>query len=351
MRLITCSLSLAFAVLCLAATIVAQPELPVPQPSPKATVTQAIGIAEVRVSYSRPGVKTRVIWGKLVPYSEPWRAGANENTTITFSHPARVQGKPVAAGTYGVFMIPTAGAWTLVLSTNATSWGTYFYKEAEDALRAPLTPVAAEHREWLAYEFSDLTDTSAVLSLCWEKLRVPVLITFDTPALVFAHARDVYLRGSAGFTWQGYNQAAAFCARYGMHLDQALAWADRSIEMSENFTNLRTKATILEKSGKSQEAAALRERSMKLATEAEVNMLGYTTLQSGKAREAVDLFRKNVKDHPDSWNAYDSLGEGLIALGDVKGAITSYQKALSMVPDETNKKRISGILANLKARE
>jgi tetratricopeptide (TPR) repeat protein len=326
-----------------------QPQLPVPQPSPAATVSQTIGIAQVQVIYHRPGVKGREVWGKMVPYGEVWRAGANENTSITFSHAARVQGKPVPAGTYGVHMIPTAKEWTLILSTNATSWGSYFYKESEDALRAPLTPVTAEPCEWLQYEFSDLTDTSAVLSVCWEKLRIPIQIGFDTPALVYAHAQNVHLRGPAGFTWQGFNQAAAYCARMNMHLDQALAWVDQSIGLNENFTNLRTKATILEKTGKAPEAAALRERSMTLATEAEINTLGYTYLQGGKNKEAIELFRKNVKDHPESWNVFDSLGEGLAAAGDTKGAIDNYQKALAMVKDAANKKRITDTIAKLKA--
>ena len=335
--------------LLLASIALAQPQLPVPQPSPAATVSQTIGIAEVQVTYHRPGVKGRDVWGKMVPYGEVWRAGANENTTIIFSHAARVQGKPVPAGTYGVHMIPTTKEWTLILSANATSWGSYFYKESEDALRAPLTPVAAEPHEWLQYEFSDLTDTSVVLSLCWEKLRVPILISFDTPALVYEHAKEVYLRGMAGFTWQGFNQAAAYCSRMNMHMDQALTWVDQSIGLNENFTNLRTKATILEKTGKAPEAAALRERSMTLATEAEINTLGYTYLQGGKNTEAIELFRKNVKDHPDSWNVFDSLGEGLAAAGDTKGAVENYQKALGLVKDAADKKRITDTIAKLKA--
>lgn len=335
-------------ILLLPVSAAAQPQLQLPQASPAATVSQTVGIAQVTVKYNRPGVRGREVWGKLVPYGEVWRAGANENTTITFSHDATVQGKNVPAGTYGVHMIPSADEWTFILNKNATSWGSYFYNEAEDLLRVPVKPVPGTDTDWLQYEFADLTDSSTVLTLCWEKLRIPVQIVFNTPEIVFAHARDVYLRGMGGFPWQGYNQAAAYCARKNVHMDQALRWIDRSIELNENFTNLRTKANILEKTGKAAEAAALRERSMTLATEAEVNALGYTYLQSGKTKEAIELFRKNVKDHPRSWNVHDSLGEGLAAAGDTRGAIASYEKALGLVNDAANKKRITEVIAKLK---
>ena len=149
----------------------AQENMPVPQPSPAATVKQTVGIAEIKIVYHRPGVKNRKIWGGLVPYGEIWRAGANENTIITFSHPVKVEGKDLPAGTYGLHMIPTEGSWTIVFSKNSTSWGAYFYKESEDAVRIPVKAAPAEYHEWLTYEFSDLTDSSAVFSL--RVIKVP----------------------------------------------------------------------------------------------------------------------------------------------------------------------------------
>jgi tetratricopeptide (TPR) repeat protein len=328
----------------------AQQNLPVPQPSPLASVSQTIGIAKVDVSYHRPAVKGRKVWGELIPLGEVWRAGANENTTITFSTPVRVAGTTLEAGTYGLHMIPANGPWTIILSTNSSSWGSYFYKEAEDALRFSVTPVTEQFHEWLQYEFNAITDTSAVLSLLWENLRVPIVLTFDTPTLVLANARDAYLRGPAGFTWQGYNQAAQYSLQHGGDLTEALGWIDRSLQYGPNFTNLQTKAAILEKRGDAAGAKALRTRAMQSATEAEINTYGYTLMGSGRLADAIAMFEANVKAHPESWNVYDSLGEALEMKGDVKGAIKNYEKALALVGDDVNKKRLKTTLTRLHAK-
>lgn len=337
-------------VVAFAAAATAQPQLPLPEASPEALVCQTIGAAKVTVSFHRPGIKNRQVWGALVTYGEVWRAGANENTTVKFSHDVTVEGKPLPAGTYGLHMIPGPETWTVIFSKNATSWGSYFYDQKEDALRVTVTPLQGSHTEWLAYEFTDLTATEGTLSLCWEKLRVPIRLAFNTNAIVIAYIRTEYLRGMAGFGWQGPHQAALFCLRNSVELEQGLAWADLSIATQENFQNLQTKAGILEKMGKPQEAKALRDRAMTLATEADVNLLGYQSMNAGKMDEAIALFQKNVKDHPDSWNVYDSLAEGLEKKGDVKGAIANYEKALKRVPDEQNKKRITDTLARLRAK-
>jgi tetratricopeptide (TPR) repeat protein len=327
-----------------------QPELPAPMPSPKASVAQTIGISEVQVNYHRPGVRGRQVWGTLVPYGEVWRAGANENTTISFSTPTIIGGKTLPAGTYGLHTIPAKGEWTIIFSNNATSWGSYFYKEAEDALRIRVQPQPAQSQEWLEYSFSDLTDSTAVLALTWEKLRITIPLKFDTRSLVVANARNSYLRGSAGFTWQGFNQAALYCAHNDIELKQAMDWVDQSIKMNENFNNLWTKAALYEKMGKSAEAAPLRDRALTLATESDINILGYAYLNSNKVPEALEMFDKNVKAHPDSWNAFDSYAEGLAKSGDTKGAISNYEKALKLVTDEQNKTRIQKTIADLKKK-
>jgi tetratricopeptide (TPR) repeat protein len=134
-----------------------------------------------------------------------------------------------------------------------------------------------------------------------------------------------------------------------VNLDEALSWADRSISMQENFANLRTKAGLLELKGDAQTAATLRDRSLKLATEADINQYGYQLLGAGKTDEAIEIFKKNVKDHPDSWNVYDSLGEAYEKKGDKKLAVENYRKAGSMVRDPDQKKRIEGVLKKLGA--
>jgi tetratricopeptide (TPR) repeat protein len=329
----------------------AQTPLTLPEASPGATVSQVIGLSTVTVSYHRPGVKGRPIWGGLVKYGEVWRAGANENTTISFSDPAKIEGKDLPPGTYGLHMIPTEGDWTIIFSKNFTSWGSYFYKESEDALRITVKPQPAEFQEWLGYEFSDLSTNSGVLSLRWEKLRVPLKLQFETDAIALSHARDVYLRGREGFTWEGFHQAAAYCLRRGINLEEALGWIDRSISINENFTNLTVKAGLLEKLGKSDEAAKVREKAAAAAvTEVDVNNLGYQYLSANNTKEAIDIFRRNVKDHPNSWNAYDSLAEGYAKVGDTKRAIENYTKALNLVKDADNKRRIEEELQKIQKK-
>jgi tetratricopeptide (TPR) repeat protein len=167
---------------------------------------------------------------------------------------------------------------------------------------------------------------------------------------VISYARDEFLRGLAGFSWQGFNQAAQYCLRNNMNLPEALTWANTSIGIAETFANLRTKAAILEKMGNTAEVAALRAKAMTIATEADINTLGYTYLQANKLKEAIATFEKNVSDFPNSWNVYDSLGEALEKAGDVKGSIANYEKALKLVVDDANRKRITETIARLKGK-
>ncbi len=343
-------LVLAFGALVLAAGwLRAQaPPLTMPDASPAASVSQTIGLTNITISYHRPAVNKREIWGKLVPYDAVWRAGANMNTTITFSTPVTVGGKPLPAGTYGLHMIPTSSDWTIIFSANSNNWGSFSYDEKQDVLRFKATPRPADFEERLEYQFENVGDNSVNAVLHWEKLEVPFTIDVDTKAVTFASLKNE-LYGLNQFFWQSWNGAAQWCLRNDYQLDQGLAWADKSIALAPTFQNLRTKAAFLDKKGDTKTADELRARSMKLATEVDINAVGYQLLQAGKTDEAIAMFRKNVKDHPDSWNTYDSLGEALAAKGDKKAAIADYSKALSMAPDDANRKRITDILTKLKA--
>ena len=331
-----------------AAAALAQPALTLPQASPKASISQTVGLTEIAITYHRPAVNKRTVWGDLVPYDQVWRAGANENTTISFSTPVTINGKPLAAGTYGLHMIPTKGDWTIAFSNMNVAWGSFTYDEKEDALRVTATPRAAELEERLSYRFDDPTEKSVTVAMRWEKVDVPFTVEIDTPAVVVESLRRE-LRGLPRFGWQGWNGAAAYSMRNKVNLDEALTWVDRSISMQENFTNLRTKAGILEAKGDAKTAAELRDKAMKIATEVEINAYGYQLLGAGKTDEAIEIFRKNVKDHPQSWNTYDSLGEAYDRKGDKKLAAENYRKAQSMTKDPDQKKRIAGILAKMGA--
>ena len=172
------------ALLGLATAASAQQQITTPRLSPNASVTQMVGITEITLHYSRPGVKGRKIWGELVPYGEVWRTGANENTTIRFSTPVKIGGKELPAGLYGLQTIPTADEWTVIFSKDADQWGAFSYKPENDALRIQAKPEAADFQERMGFEFDDLTDNSAKVVLRWEKLAVPFTVEVDTPKLV-----------------------------------------------------------------------------------------------------------------------------------------------------------------------
>src|SRR5580765_4180017 len=185
-------LSLAVGISCLTGNAAAQfkngsqpTELNIPRVSQRGTVSQRIGLSDITIAYHRPAVGGREIWGKTVPYGKVWRAGANENTTITFSDDVSIEGKPLAAGTYGLHMIPGKDQWTIIFSKNSTSWGSFSYDEKEDALRVTVTPTTDQNFDTLTYTFDDVKPDSALATLRWEKLAVPFRISVDVKAVTF----------------------------------------------------------------------------------------------------------------------------------------------------------------------
>jgi tetratricopeptide (TPR) repeat protein len=331
-----------------AALLAQVPPITLPEASPEASVSQTFGMTQVTIHYHRPAVNKRKVWGELVPWGEVWRAGANQNTTISFSSPVTVEGQKLAAGTYGLHMVPTEKTWTIAFSDVSNAWGSFSYDAKEDALRVTVQPQKSSFEERLSYTFEDPTDGAVTAVLRWEELAVPVKIAADTPAVVVENLRG-QLRGLPRFTWQGWNQAAAYCLRSGVNLDEATQWADRSIQMNENFTNLRTRAALLEKKGDTKTAGELRAKALGIANEADMNTYGYQLLGEKKYDEAIAVFQKNVKDYPKSWNACDSLAEAYLTKGDKKQAADYYGKALAMAKDDAQKKRISQALEKMKA--
>lgn len=325
----------------------AQPTIQgMPRVSPAAQVAQRVGVADVEIQYHRPSINGRTVWGALVPYDQVWRAGANDNTTIRFSHPVEVQGKPLAAGTYGLHVLPKEdGGWQLILSHVSTAWGSFSYDEAEDALRVAVRPAPAAFAEQLAYGFRDVTEDSAVVTLHWEELEVPFTVAFDTPALALAEI-EKQLHHLPQFSWQGWSDAAAYLAANDYEHEKALEWIDRSIGMNENGRNLGIKVRLLRQMDRDDEARELLARALEVSNEAQVNQLGYLFLGSGDPETAIEVFQHNVDTHPDSWNVYDSLAEAYAAHEDTARARELYQKARSMAP-ETQHPRIDGLLDGL----
>ena len=329
-------------------SIYAQQNLTTPQVSQKASVSQQVGLTNIEVNYHRPGVNNREVWGALVPYDHVWRAGANENTTISISTNVSVENNKIAAGTYGLHMIPTKNSWTIIFSKDNAAWGSYFYNQANDAVRFTVNPVKSEFVEWLSYSFDQLSANSTTLLLKWEKLSIPIKIEVDVNATVIA-SMEKELTSLPGFFWQGWNQIAIYALRNNYNLDKALFWVDKSIGINKNLTNMMTKSLVLQSLGKSDEAVKMKSEAFALpgVDETQVNALGYQLMGIGKTDEALKVFEKNTVDHPDSWNVWDSFAEVLLAKGDKVKSKQYYEKALGMAPDN-QKERIKGIILNIK---
>jgi len=323
-------------------------------------VTQTIGISTVSVNYSRPSVKGREIWGKLVPYgwnvqgfgagnSAPWRAGANENTTIKFSHDATVEGKPVPAGTYGLFfVINEDNTGEVILSKDHQSWGSFWYDPNNDLFRTKIQLREIPMTEMLTYDFINNTKTSSELVLNWEKKQFPVKIEFDVDKIVMANAVEE-LKNTTGFSWQGYASAANYAAQNKINYDQALKWADQAVTMNNSFATLNIKSNVLRGMGKTEEADKVVNDAIAISTEGELNQYGYQLMNNGQVDKAIEMFTLNTKRFPKSANCFDSLGEAYVTKGDSKNAITNFKKSLSMNPPANVKANSEKFLKQLGA--
>ena len=239
----------------------AQPRLPFP--SPAASVSQEIGTSRVTVEYHRPAVRGRAIWGALVPYGETWRLGANEATTFSLSHAAKVAGNPVPAGTYALFAVPGKERWTLVLNRKAKQWGAYFTDPKDDLLRFEVTPVAAPHAEWMTFSLDAVEPGTVRVSWAWERLAFAFPVEFDVPAIVWADV-DAAVKEKP----QDHDtllQAARWALRRKERLDEGRAWLDRSIAARESFWNRELLASYLREEGKTADAIVAMRRAVELS--------------------------------------------------------------------------------------
>jgi tetratricopeptide (TPR) repeat protein len=322
------------------------PTLDLPDASPAASRTQVLGATTLEVRWSRPGVKGREIWGKLVPWGEVWRAGANENTTFTTSTEITFGGQQLPAGTYGLHVLPVeTGPWTLILTRDAGGWGSYGYEPANDALRVAVEPREAPFEERLDLRFDELTNSTATFALRWERRELAVPIAIAWPESVLADLRR-QLRGRPQFGWVAWNQAAGWSLQNGGNLDEALAWIDRSLGMQCNFTNLRTKAAILEQRGDTAGAAAHREEALQVGSESELNRLGQQLVGEGKLDEAVTVLKRNADRNPKSFAVWEALAGAAAKAGDLRLARTYYERALKLAP-EAQQAKIREAIAGL----
>ena len=310
-------------------------------PSPAAKVSQTIGISEISIEYSRPAVREREVWGTLAHYgyvdqgfgpakAAPWRAGANENTIITFSDGAMIEGKSIPAGSYGFFIgVHEDGAADIIFSKNSSSWGSYFYNQDEDQLRVKVNTTSIPHTERLTYDFVDIGNTGATVVLDWEKKRFPIKVEFDVHEIVLTNARDE-LRSTTGFGWQGFTSAANYCVQNNINHEEALAWIDKAIANTKNFNTLWVKAQLLEQMGK--ESGSEYDEAAQMANNGQLNFMGYNMMGKGKNDKALEYFKLNTERNPNDPNVFDSLGECYKIIGEKKLAIKAFKKSLSMDP-------------------
>lgn len=341
-------------------------QLDLPRGSQKAKVSQRIGISDISISYSRPAVKDREVWGKLVPYGmnnlgfgtakeSPWRAGANENTVIKFTDDVKIEGQPLSAGKYGLHMIIYEdNKATVIFSKNYGAWGSYFYEPAEDALRVDVITKEIPHTEELTYQFIEVEANSAIASLNWGKKEIPFKIEVDVTNIVLADIRHK-LQNSPGFNRQTWEQAANFSLNNGGDLDEALGWINATIAgqffSQKTFNNLSTKAKILTKQGKTAEADAVMDEALELATIFEVHGYGRQLIAQGQKEKALEVFKMNSKNNKGQWPVDYGLARGYSAMGEYKIALKHLKIAAQRAPDQQNKDIIAANITKLENGE
>jgi tetratricopeptide (TPR) repeat protein len=324
-------------------------QLNIPRDSQRASVTQRIGITDITVNYHRPLVKGRTIWGKVVPYGQVWRAGANENTTITFTDPVTIEGKTLEKGTYGLHMLPNQDEWTVIFSKVNTAWGSFTYKESEDALRVNVKPQTAEMEEALAYEIDQPTENSAVITMRWEKIAVPFKVGVDVNNIVDASLK-AQMRGLPQYTWDGWDDAANYLLAHKVSLDEALEFSNRSIGSEPRYENYNTKSQILEALGKRDEAKVAHDKAVEIATPIQLHQYAFALKGQKKDAEAYAVWKKNFQQHPDMWFTHSGMARVYSAQGDFDNAVKEMKLAEAAAPEQ-NKVFIETAIKRLEAKD
>lgn len=361
------SFSFLSVILLLAFNSLAQLDVPPSGGNPRAMVSEEVGITSITIKYGRPDVNKREgkIYGdgNLVPYgfsttsfltnknTAPWRAGANENTAITFEHDVKVEGKDIKAGTYGLHMAMAADNVTLIFSTQNDAWGSFYYEEKNDALRVTVKPFALEKSvEWLKYEFIEHKEKYCVIAMQWEKLSVPFKVEVDVDNIVIARLRD-QLTSQKGFNSTNLLQAAQYCLNKNINLEEALAWSVRAItgfQGQKSFITLRNLATAYEKLNRIPQADSTMNEALLIATANQYTAYGRQLISQKRADKAMEVLLASEKRYGDMYGVNNGLMSGYSAKGDFKNAIKHAEKAIAQAPTDAAKKTLEGQLAKLK---
>lgn len=325
-------------------------DLDLPDVSQLAVAKQRVGLTDITITYHRPLVNGRKIWGGLVPLGEVWRAGANENTTIEFSDPVSVEGQPLAKGIYGLHMIPTADSWTVIFSKMASAWGSYSYSQAEDALRVTVKPRPNEMEEALEYEFEDLKPDSTTVTLKWEKVAVPFNVAINDAEGTVANIRN-QMRGRAQYEWQAPNQAAQFLLTKKINLDDALKWVNLSIQNEERFENLATKADVLKAMNKPDDAKKAWEQAIAKTTPIQLYSYARRLQSEKKDAEAMEILKEVAKRYPETPFGHLANARIKSAAGDFAGAAEDAKKAQAVAISDQQKANIKLLIDRLQAKQ
>ncbi|MEZ4810906.1 MAG: DUF2911 domain-containing protein [Allomuricauda sp.] len=300
--------------------------------SPRASVTQRIGTTDVTVVYNSPSAKKRKIFGGIVPYDfvvdgveYPWRAGANENTTISFTHDVKVQGAPLAKGTYGLHIFVKEKEWIFIFSKNSENWGSFSYDKKDDALRVSAIPEQNTYREWLNYEFVTREPESARLELQWSTVKCGIEISTDVDRNILAD-----LKAKEEKTVDDYIKIAQLTVKQdATAVDEALQYVEQSIQMKEDFRNVMLKAELLAQKGSSQESEKYKAKALEIGEGFYYYYyypLSFMLLQ-GDIQKTYDLLSGMLQKDPDNWIANLAMGEYYIKAEDQEKATYHFKKA------------------------
>ena len=323
--------------------------LDLPRDSQRAEIMQKIGITNITITYHRPLVKGRKVFGGLEPYGKVWRTGANENTTIEFSDPVSIEGKPLAKGLYGLHMIPGESDWTVIFSRNSTSWGSFSYKEAEDALRVTVKSHPSEMHEALTFDFDDPKPTATTITMRWDKVAVPFKLEVDTPKIV-EESLQKQLRGRAQYEWQAGDEAANYLADNKVNPEEALTYVNSSVQVEERFENLITKARVLDMLNRKDEATTARNKALDMGTAIQVHVYGRQLQLRGNQEDAFAVYRTNIKKYPDHWLAHNEAARLACAKGDFDTAVKEMKIAAAGANDP-NKPAVEALVRRLENKE
>ena len=351
--------------LCAGIITLAQITFPPGGPNRKASVSQQIGITDVRIDYNRPIVNGREgkIWGGLVHYgfadlhygtskAAPWRAGANENTTFTFSTDVVIEGKPLKAGKYGFFIAMAPEKATLIFSNVSTAWGSFYYDSKDDALRVEVPVVKlTDSIERLIYVFSDETDDAATVSLQWEKVKIPFKISVDLEKEQLAAFRREINSGIFYRYWQNLQMAANYCLVRNINIDEAISWADRSINSyfgEKNFSTLSTYAGLMEKKGMKAKADSVMQKAYPLATTLQLYSYGRGLENQKRTAEAIAVYKITYDKNKEDLYSLMAITRGYSLQGNNKEALKHANKTLAFAKDTYFAKYAEEVIANSK---